>query len=131
MGVLLDTHSLLWFLEGNVQLSSSAKSVIEDTEHEVFVSNVSFYEAAIKLAIGKLNLEVSLAQTIENTLVNGIKLLPLGNSHIIAYERIPLSSDHRDPFDRMLVAVALTEHCTLITRDKKFNRYQDLVPLFW
>jgi PIN domain nuclease of toxin-antitoxin system len=131
MKLLLDTHVLIWFLEDNASLSLKAKRLIEDTQNEVFVSIISFYEIAIKLSIGKIILPNPLEDFILKTTNNDIQILNLLPSHSIKYQEIPLVEDHRDPFDRILIASAVVEQMTIITIDEKFANYKSLVSLIW
>jgi PIN domain nuclease of toxin-antitoxin system len=131
MTLLLDTHALIWFLENNPSLSSKAKALIEDSNNEVFVSIVSFYEIAIKLSIGKIILPDSLEDFILKTTNNDIQILNLLPSHIIKYQEIPLNAEHKDPFDKILIASAIVEKLTIVTIDEKFSLYKPLISLFW
>ena len=130
MRLLLDTHILLWVLEGNPQLSPKAKELIRNTANEVFVSAASLLEIAIKIKIGKLHTQrtpTAIAQEMERVLA--IQLLPVLPYHLDAYQSIPLYDDHRDPFDRLVIATALAENLTLISDDSKFDRYITLINL--
>lgn len=131
MRYLLDTHALLWFLENNPALSARAKSLIEATEHDILVSVVSFFEVSIKLKIGKLILPDPLEEVIRRTVRNQMRILPLDPLHTVAYGQIPLLPDHRDPFDRLLIATAFHEKIPIITTDANFKRYSDLVTTVW
>lgn len=77
MKILLDTHALLWFIEGDSQLSQNAKKLIENPDNEVYVSHISFFEISIKLKIGKLQLLKSLRGIYNDALKAGIELLDL------------------------------------------------------
>lgn len=124
MRILLDTHIYLWWLEDKEQLSREARKLITDAE-EVFISSISLWEAAIKIKIKKLDVE--LKQLIEQIPRNGFNELPLLNTHIEALTE--LSNFHRDPFDQMLIAQAITEPLILLTSDAKLQPYSDLVRL--
>ena len=93
MGILLDTHALLWFIEGDSQLSQNAKKLIEDPENKVYVSYISFFEIGIKLKIGKLQLLKSLRGVYDDALRAGIELLDLEFEHIENYQSVPLIAD--------------------------------------
>lgn len=131
MQILLDTHALIWFLENNLLLSKKAKSIIENPDNEIFVSIVSFYEMSIKLTIGKLTLPDSLEDTITKAINNNIQIFELNRHHVVQYEEIPLLSDHKDPFDRMIIATAMHEHLDIISIDENFVKYQSLVNIIW
>jgi PIN domain nuclease of toxin-antitoxin system len=121
MNYLLDTHVFLWMLSAPDKLSEAAVKVIEDPRHMVFVSAVSAVEISIKSALGKLDAPSGLEGEIGS---RGLQELPLTYRH---GERLAdLPGHHQDPFDRMLIAQALTEKLILITRDEKMRLYTDL-----
>ena len=130
MRLLLDTHILLWVLEADTQLSADAGKLIRSTTNDVLVSVASLMEIAIKTKIGKLDTQrtpTEIAHEMKGTLA--IELLPILPHHLNAYELIPLYEDHRDPFDRLLIATALAKELTLISDDSKFERYTNLITL--
>lgn len=131
MRLLLDTHAWLWFVEGDSQLSVPALNLIQDPANDVFVSRVSFFEAAIKHKIDKLSLTKSLHEIVLDTYQSELVALNLNDRHIARYETVAFADDHRDPFDRMLLATALAENAGFITRDDKFGAYRGLLPIFW
>lgn len=93
---------------------------------------ISFFEIAIKLKIGKLPaFSVTTDQLIEQTIRDGIRIIQLSDQHITTYDQIPLYADHRDPFDRLILATALAEQMPLISADEKFSRYRDVVEVIW
>ena len=122
MNYLLDTHVVLWFLNGEkILLSTTAKDIIEDQMHIKFVSLASVWEVGIKTSIGKLEFPENTGGFVKQIQNNGFELLPINIDHIVAVERLPHS--HRDPFDRLLVATALAEQMTLITADENIVQY--------
>lgn len=131
MKILLDTHALLWFIEGDSQLSQKAKELIEDPNNEVYVSSISFFEISIKLKIGKLQLLKSLKGIYEDSLIAGIGIIPLKFNHIENYQVVPLYPEHRDPFDRILIATAMNEGFSIITIDEKFDNYKSIIDIIW
>ncbi len=118
MRLLLDTHVLLWWLADDPSLVDKAKSAIADPGSAVFVSAASAWEVAIKQALGKLDAPSDLEQQIE---VNRFEPLSVTISH--AYSAGTLPRHHDDPFDRMLVAQAITERLTIVTRDPRLSPY--------
>lgn len=118
MRLLLDTHVLLWWLAGDPTLAADATSAIADPETVVYVSAASAWEIAIKQALGKLDAPGDLEQQIE---ANRFASLPITIGH--AYSAGALPRHHDDPFDRMLVAQALAEGLTIVTRDPRVGVY--------
>jgi PIN domain nuclease of toxin-antitoxin system len=128
VNLLLDTHTLIWFLNDHPFLSPRAKSVIEHPENESFVSIASLWEIAIKVNIGKLDLGARFKTLFPAQLeVNGFIELPVNIEHLYALERLPLH--HRDPFDRLIIAQAQVEGLSLVSRDPHFDAYG--LPLLW
>ena len=128
MKLLLDTHALLWFSEGNPALSAAARAAIEEPANERFVSHASAWEIAIKSSIGKLKLLDSYETMFPGVLLaNGFKFLSPNFNHYFALLRLDIH--HRDPFDRMLIAQALAEGMTLVSCDPHMAPYG--VPLLW
>ena len=132
MEYLLDTHICLWTLGDYNRISSAAKIVLEQENSKIFVSQVSLLEIAIKLNIGKLvDLKVTLDEFIQLIKANGVEVLPVKEDHIIAYSHFEFHTEHKDPFDRYLIATAFNEHKTLITKDQKFHYYTDRINILW
>ncbi|WP_299287217.1 type II toxin-antitoxin system VapC family toxin [uncultured Mucilaginibacter sp.] len=128
MDYLLDTQIIIWALEDNPKLKTSLRILIEDFNHQIFVSQFSLMELSIKLKLSKLPAFIVSIDFIANQLLaDGFDMLPLKNEHIYAYQSIPLFEEHRDPFDRFLLATALSEQIPIISVDKKFLLYQPLV----
>jgi PIN domain nuclease of toxin-antitoxin system len=128
---LLDTHTLIWYLEGDKRLSQTAKDLIDNVAKNVFVSHVSFIEIAIKKKLSKLPSGLRLNEYLERAKESDIAILPITESHILDYESIPLLPNHKDPFDRLLLATALSEGLVIVTIDEKFDCYKDLISTIW
>ena len=124
MKLLLDTHILLWVLLGARQLGGKARTFIDGAE-EVHVSSVSLWEASIKAATGKL--KVDLDRLDERLAANGFVQLPITWTHVRQSRHLRVL--HRDPFDRMLVAQAISEPLHLLTHDAALAAYSDLVTV--
>ena len=120
---LLDTHALLWFLFENDNLSPKAKEIISSDSTEVFVSNISFWEIAIKIQIGKLKYTFNTFELVKLCQHEGFRPLSIKLRHINETSMLPMI--HRDPFDRMLIAQAKQEGMKLLTADKKMNCYDE------
>jgi PIN domain nuclease of toxin-antitoxin system len=120
--ILLDTHVFLWWLQDHPNLSDAARTRIV-TATDVFVSSASIWEAAIKVGIGKLEVDIDqLVAEIDNS---GFRELPVLARHAAMVTRLP--DIHRDPFDRILVAQALCEPLWLLTADSLLSGYSELV----
>jgi len=118
---LLDTHTAIWFFDGDEALSETAKHTILDASNSKYLSMTSAWELAIKIGIGKLDFAGRAAGFVRLAENNGFILIPITTSHLMTYESLPFI--HRDPFDRMLVATAITEQMTIITADENIARY--------
>lgn len=116
-GLLLDTHVFLWWRGQPQRLKSAARTAIADAEL-VFVSVASAWEAAIKVALGKLEIPEPFGAGVDDS---GFDKLPITFEHAHLVAALP--QHHRDPFDRMLVAQATAENLTLVTHDRQFRSY--------
>ena len=126
MKLLLDTHTFLWFINGDPRLSQRAQEWIEDPEHERYLSIASLWEITIKVSLGKLRLPSSITQLIdEHVLGNAIRILPIRPQHLGRLASLPFH--HRDPFDRLLIAQGREEEMHLLTRDPEFKAYDVLL----
>ena len=121
MKCLLDAHTVLWLSENAPQLSEKAKSAIFDPTNKKFVSIVSAWEIAIKISVGKLKIDGGVAEFFRMVDENGFIFLPLKKEHVEHIQTLPLH--HRDPFDRMLIAIAASEDMSLITADENIHLY--------
>jgi PIN domain nuclease of toxin-antitoxin system len=127
MDLLLDTHAFIWFLNGDSQLPASVKNLIADTSNRCFVSIGSIWEVAIKSSLNKLELQGDFNQIAGFLNSNDIEVLPITFEHI--QRLLQLDFYHRDPFDRIIIAQALTENLSVATRDKIFHEYG--VNIIW
>jgi len=128
MEYLLNTHSFLWFINGDEQLSEKAKIAIQDPDATKYVSIVSFWEIAIKISLGKIKLDMAYQDLQQHISANGFEILPITFEHTT--ELTTLDFHHRDPFDRIIIAQALNEQFVLISKDDNFNKYNNL-KLLW
>jgi PIN domain nuclease of toxin-antitoxin system len=119
---LLDTHAAIWFFSGDDKLSQTAQNAILDISNRKFISIASAWEVAIKIGIGKLEIDGKAAGFIRLAETNDITILPIKTAYLTALESLPLI--HRDPFDRLLVATTLCEQMTIITADEDIAKYQ-------
>jgi len=117
---LLDTHTLLWLLRGSKELSNTAKATLNDTSVKKYVSAVSAYEIMYKYKLGKLQGFEDIAENYFDVLQKlGAEELPINTHH--AHFAGKMEWEHRDPFDRLLAAQAVTDNITLITNDDAFQ----------
>ena len=122
MKYLLDTHTLIWFIEGDARLSAYARQLIEDEGNELFISIASLWEMAIKVSIGKLNLTQPFETLFPSQLeANSIEITDISVNHLKEVSRLPFH--HRDPFDRLMIAQAKVEGFPIISVDMAFDAY--------
>jgi len=132
MEYLIDTHVCIWAIAQKEKLSEQAKNILEDGGIKILVSQASLYEIAVKLSVGKLpGFEVNITEFIESIYSTGFEILPIKNEHIVAYANFIYPEDHRDPFDRLLIATSFFEKASFITKDEKFSHYKDKVEVIW
>jgi PIN domain nuclease of toxin-antitoxin system len=121
---LLDTNIVLWWLDDAPRLANDTKHMLADPMTACMVSVVSLWEIEIKQSLGKLEIDplypVILAQ-------QGFQILPLTSRQVAAYRSLPLH--HRDPYDRMLIAIATAEGLPLLTADRVFGHYNIPIKL--
>ena len=118
---IIDTHAVIWFAINAPQLSETAKKTILSPSSENFVSIVSAWEVSIKISMGKLNLDGGVSEFFRIIYENGFELLPIKEEYIKEVEILPFL--HRDPFDRMLIASAISEGMNLVTADTNIHAY--------
>ncbi|AZE60712.1 MULTISPECIES: type II toxin-antitoxin system VapC family toxin [Pseudomonas] len=124
MRLLLDTHILLWALNDDPRLSGKTRKLIENAA-DVYVSAATFWEMAIKVGVGKL--AVDLDEIREYCLESGFVELPITSEHAIAVK--DLEHHHKDPFDRLIIATAMSEPMKLLTADPQVAQYTSLAML--
>ncbi len=126
MGLLLDTHTLIWFVEGSNRLSSKAQSELA-TVAKKYISVASLWEITIKSSKNKLELKQSLHELNRFLSLNNIQLIDIKVSHLSTLLELPYY--HGDPFDRLLIAQAISENLTIISADQHFKAYP--VKIIW
>jgi len=124
MKYLLDTHVVLWAAENSPLLSDKVKAVILDENAEKFVSIASAWEIAIKLGTQKLHLDGGLPEFFRMIDCNGFITLSVEREYLQLITQLP--DFHKDPFDRLIVATAITENMTLVTVDENIQKYNIL-----
>lgn len=118
MRMLLDTHAFLWLLEDDARLPAWLRTTSEDHEDELVVSDVSLWEIAIKSSLGRIDVPDDLPDVIDESEVTRLEI---ARNHI--WKVRDLEFHHRDPFDRLLVAQALVEGLTVVSRDRELALY--------
>ena len=122
-GYLLDTHTFLWVISDSRKLSPIVKEILLDKENEVFLSKISYWEICLKASKGKIALSEVWQDTFEHERAsNRFKWLELEAEH--CKKVITIEWHHKDPFDRMLVAQAIFENLSILSRDDKLRSYE-------
>lgn len=122
MRLLLDTHTFLWFLLDDPQLSTQAKAFIIDADNAIEISPASYWEIAIKISLGKYELPEPYGVFIEREIAtNDFRILPIEPKHTAALTTLP--HHHRDPFDRLLIVQAMVEDIPILSADAAFDLY--------
>ncbi len=125
MNLLLDTQVALWAITDSERLTGRARQLIQEPASVIWVSVVSLWEIATKHGLGRGDMPVSSQQALLYFKAAGYRILSLDAAHVLALQDLP--AHHQDPFDRMLVAQALTEPMRLMTHDAMVARYSDTV----
>ncbi len=126
MKMLLDTHAVIWFTTGSQKLPPSLLRHFLDVSNTLCVSRISLLEMAIKSQLAKDDFPLVFSSWLERVQQFDFELLEIMDAHLVALSQLPSVKDHRDPFDRLLIAQALSENLTLISRDGKFGAYPSL-----
>ncbi len=124
---LIDTHSLIWFLNGDKDLSEEARKAIVSKNAKNFVSIASLWELSIKISLGKLVLNAPFSVMIGQIELNGFQILPITFEDTLLLSSLPFY--HKDPFDRMIISQSITSKCSIISKDSYFNLYP--INLIW
>jgi PIN domain nuclease of toxin-antitoxin system len=122
--VLLDTHALLWWVTDDERMGDAARDVMRTAD--VYVSVASLWEIEIKRGLGRIDANPrQLLDEVNRT--EGFRMLEIRPTHVLTLGDLPLL--HKDPFDRMLIAQAIRDRLTLVSRDAVLRRYQ--VDVMW
>ena len=124
MKLLLDTHAMYWYIEGDPRLSSTAQTLIQDASNEVLISPASYWEIAIKVRIGKWTLNRPYEEFIDLALKKyRFQVLPILPTHTAKLIGMAFPPNHKDPFDRLIVAQALAEGIAIVSVDPQLDHY--------
>ncbi|MBV9654033.1 MAG: type II toxin-antitoxin system VapC family toxin [Acetobacteraceae bacterium] len=127
MRLLLDTHILLWALEDGTRLTAEMRRQLQDRANDVLFSAASVWEIAIKTMLGRADFGVQPQEIVEAARETGFMELPVSAAAAARVSELP--QFHRDPFDRLLIAQAITEPARLYTADRLLRRYSELVTV--
>ncbi len=128
MRYLIDTQILIWAMINPEKLSKQTIEILKN--NNIFISQISLFEIAIKQKIGKLpDFTLSINALVELMNQNSFNILPITTQHIETYHAIPLLENHRDPFDRLLLAIAMSENMPIISADANFVHYISHIQL--
>jgi len=118
---LLDTHTLLWLVADDPQISAAGRRVVDHPDAQLVVSIASLWEMAIKISRGKLDLGCTLERFIQRVQEAGVTVWSLEPRHVIHLSTLPFH--HSDPFDRVIAAQSILDELTLVSRDQVFDLY--------
>lgn len=122
MKLLLDTHVLIWWSLDSAKLTKKIYDLLTDPDNTLVVSIASIWEMQVKVQLGKLDLDKKVSELITHQQqVNNLEVLPIDPAHVYALENLP--NEHRDPFDRIIIAQSIVEAIPLLSADKVFARY--------
>ena len=129
MNILLDTHIALWAISGDPRLPEKARELITDPDNNIFYSSVSTWEVMMKHSAPNSNLSLTAAEFIDYCEASGYYPLTMGNRHVIAASALDTANaeqhNHKDPFDRLLLAQAKAENYIFLTHDAKLSWYHE------
>lgn len=123
MKILLDTHVLLWYLLGDSRLTGRVREIV-DAKTDLHFSIASLWEISIKINLGKLQLNRSFQELLEALDFINAEFLPISIEDTQTYMNLPLLQQHRDPFDRMLIAQAINRSLIIVSSDAAFYHYE-------
>ena len=126
--LLLDTHAFIWWASTSARLPAQVLTLCEDTTNDLLLSVVSVWEMQVKIQLGKMTASRPLRELVaHHQQANNLHVLPVQLEHVLALDTLPLQ--HKDPFDRLLIAQANVEDAFLVSGDKVFASYS--VKLLW
>ena len=128
MNYLLDTHTFLWFINGDASLSKEAKAIIKNLDNNCFISIASIWKVGIKISLKKLQVDFDFTALETFFINNQIEILPININHIAVLSTLPFI--HRDPFDRVLIAQCMAEKIVLVTKDDTINLYKTIETIW-
>ena len=132
-GYLLDTHTFLWSFLNTRKLSSSVKKILEDGSNTIYVSTISFWEIAIKEQLRKFSLKGLNSLLLPNIAKDySFTILNPDAYDFVTYKELPVKKEHKDPFDRMLIHLAIRKNLAVLSHDQFFPQYEENgLQLIW
>lgn len=127
MNLLLDTHVLIWFINGDNKLFVKAKNLIKNINNKCYVSIASIWEIALKISLGKLDINGGFDEISSIMDTYEFELLPISYEHI--QQLLKLEYHHRDPFDRIIISQGIVENVDIISIDSNFRLYP--IKIIW
>ena len=125
MNYLLDTHTLIWAISDQEKFSAQVIQAFNEPENTFFVSTISFWEISLKLSVGKLSIDGIIPDEIPAlALKSGFQIISLSPEESATYYKLKVTN-HKDPFDRMLIWQAIQRNMVFITKDKSIPEYKD------
>ena len=133
MKYLLDTHTFIWSVMDSKKLSEKVRTIIEDSDNEIFISGISFWEIAIKTQLEKMKFENFNILHLPNIATQyGFSVFTPTSYDYVTFSELPIVENHKDPFDRMLIHTALRNNLILLSKDSCFDKYIDYgLQLLW
>ena len=126
MNYLLDTHTLIWAMAAPHKLSKKVADILQDANDEIFVSVISFWEIALKCALHKIQIEgLEPEDFLKAAIKTGFQVISLEAQTSVSYHQLK-ANHHRDPFDRMLIWLAIQNDYQLISKDEDIQKYADV-----
>ncbi|MDR1895241.1 MAG: type II toxin-antitoxin system VapC family toxin [Prevotellaceae bacterium] len=133
MTYLLDTHALIWATLETEKLSANIRNIIMDSDNDIYVSTVSFWEISLKTRINKFFFDnIDIKKFPEYARLMGFTIIDIAEKETITFHELPLKNNHKDPFDRMLIWQAITMKRILISKDALMGQYkEDGLKVIW
>ncbi len=126
MKYLIDTHILIWLAISPQEISKDVLRTLENPENKVFVSTISLWEIAIKLSIGKLDLQgLKISDLVQFCDEQNIRIIQLPLAAVEQYQRLHKKENHKDPFDRLLISLSIADNYTFVSADGKVDLYRE------
>ena len=124
MKYLIDTHILIWLAISPDEISDNILEIMENSSNDLYVSTVSLWEIAIKLSIKKLDLQgLEISDLVQICQEQGIRIVQLPVSSVIQYKNLPVKQNHKDPFDRALISLCISDDYVFLSHDTNLQQY--------